>query len=181
MRNRNVRKINKPLNGCCVQLRKSLHLAHINIPLSAPMQPTEVRRERLRALIQKSSVSKLATQLGYRQPSFLSQMAGPNPTREITEKTARRFERDLKLPDGYLDQPLEAEAAPKQETNGEAPAETALVADVIRLVGNICSGEDITLPPMKFADVVALAYVDTMEHNKRPRPDHIKQLVRLLK
>lgn len=142
------------------------------------MKPTEIRRERLRSLIEQSSVSKLSSQLGYRQPSFLSQMAGPNPTREITEKTARSFEKKLGLPNGALDLPLDS-AAPASAA--PARSDTALVADVIRMVGSIAAGEQVDLPPLKFADVVALAYVDTMEHGATPRPEHIKQIVRLLK
>lgn len=56
------------------------------------MEISEVRRANVRALIEKYGASKLATRLGYRNPSFLSQQAGPNPTREVTERTARAFE-----------------------------------------------------------------------------------------
>ncbi len=144
------------------------------------MKLTELRRDNLRELMRVHSASGLSNMLGYRQPTFLSQMAGPNPTREVTEKTVRNYERKLGLPVGALDKPLGAapDAPPTVEA---APASGELVADVIRLVGTICSDEKVELPTMKFADVVALAFIDTMEHNQKPRPDHIKQLVRLLK
>jgi hypothetical protein len=35
----------------------------------------------------------------------LVNMAGPNPTRPVSEKTARSFENLLRLPDGWLDKP----------------------------------------------------------------------------
>lgn len=147
------------------------------------MKVTEIRREKLRALIEKHGAGNLATKLGYRQPSFLSQMAGPTPTRDVTEKTARKFERDLDLPNGYLDQPEDGTGAPapRAASADVQRADIDLVADVIRMVGTICSGEAVELPTAKFADVVALAYVDTVEHDRTPRPEHIKQIVRLFK
>ena len=147
------------------------------------MKPTDIRRERLRELIEKHGAGKLAGMLGYRQPSFLSQMAGPNPNRPITEKTARNYERKLNLPEGYLDTPPESKDHHEAD-RGHVPsvgADTSLVADVVRLVGSICQNESVNLPPIKFADVVALAIVDTMEHGQKPRPEHITSLVRLLK
>lgn len=120
--------------------------------------------------------------LGYRQPSFLSQMTGPNPTREITEKTARRFEQELGLPEGYLDTLGDAPTTPAAPA---APAQTVnemeLVTAVIRLIGAILDSESVNLPPAKLADVIALAYADAKEHDSAPRPDYIKQIVRLLK
>ena len=61
------------------------------------------RRSNLRRLAATYGWTELAKRLGYRQPSFLVQMAGPNPTREVTEKSARRFEKELELPEGSLD------------------------------------------------------------------------------
>jgi hypothetical protein len=61
------------------------------------------RRTNLRRLANTYGWTELAKRLGYRQPSFLVQMAGPNPTRPVTETSARRFERDLGLPEGSLD------------------------------------------------------------------------------
>lgn len=146
------------------------------------MNIADIRRENLRALIKKHGSGKLSKMLGYRQPSFLSQLAGPKPNREVTEKTARRFEVELKLPTGTLDQPLPADGA---ASDAAMPAAThpdiSLVANVIKLVGQIAAGEGVTLPPVKFSDVVALAYVDTMERGGVPRPEHITSIVRLLK
>lgn len=144
------------------------------------MKIAEIRRERLRQLIEKHGVSNLATMLGYRQASYLSQMAGPNPSRNISEKTVRNFEAKLDLPSGALDEPVLREEEKTVEVV-QQPTDTALVADVIRMVGNICATEKVELSPMKFADVVALAYLDAVEHNRTPRPDHIMQIVRLLK
>ena len=62
------------------------------------------RLENLRSIIKdRGGVSKLAKETGYSNPSFLSQMAGPNPSREITEKSARKIEGQLGLEPGTLD------------------------------------------------------------------------------
>lgn len=139
------------------------------------MEISEVRRANVRALIEKYGASKLATRLGYRNPSFLSQQAGPNPTREVTERTARAFEQKLGLPAGTLDVPPDQEARP-------ADVSTRVIADVIRLVGTIIQNENVQMPPpQRFADLVSLAVVDTMEHGGVPREQHIRSVVRLLK
>lgn len=149
------------------------------------MGNNEIRRERLRELMSQHGATQLANLLGYTQASFLSQMAGPNPTRDVTEKTARRYAEKLGLPPQYFERPFFDEVTSRAETKAEADdaaaSNVALVADVIRLVGAICSTEKVELPAVKFADVVALAYVDTMEHQRTPRPEHIKQIVKLFK
>ncbi|MGH8846786.1 MAG: hypothetical protein ACREXQ_06030 [Polaromonas sp.] len=147
------------------------------------MNYSEIRRENLRMLIDKHGTANLAAKLGYRQASFLSQMAGPNPTRPVTETNARRFEEALNLPEGYFDalQNAAKTIADKDQLAKANATSTALVVDVIRLVGEVCACEAVSLPPMKFADVVVLAYTDTMEHDGKPRESYIKQVVRLLK
>ena len=144
---------------------------------------TDNRRENVRALVElRGGVSKLSRARGYKNPSFISQMAGPDPTREITEKTARRIEQALNLPVGSLDLP----PGPKPQASaalGAAPLDstTALVADVIRTVSKMCEDEGLSTPPSKFGDLVILALNDAMEHGGQPRPDHARLLVRLLK
>lgn len=126
--------------------------------------------------MQQRGVNELARQLGYANASFLSQMAGPNPIRAVTEKTARRFETRLGLPAGSLDRPV----------SGAAPAAAAttsvgLTAEVIRLVGRLFEEEGVDVSGMRFADVCALALLDAAEHDEQPRPDHVRALVRLVK
>ena len=134
----------------------------------------DVRRDNLRKLMQEHGASALSRKLGYKHPSFLTQLAGPNPSRRITEDSARRYERDLGLPSGWLDN-----AAPAATTTTEGS--TALVATVIRLVGAVLQGEKIDVQPARFADLVALAYVDAAEHGGAPREAHVRSLVRLMK
>ena len=135
---------------------------------------SEVRRDNLRRIVDlKGGGTKVAALLGYRSPSFLSQQIGPKPTREITEKSAREYETKLDLPAGTLDreEPVEAPSA---------PANVALVSDVIRMLGTVLADENVTLPPQRFADVAVLAFEDAAERGK-PREGHIRSLVRLLK
>jgi hypothetical protein len=150
------------------------------------MSPTEghvniadTRRTNLRTLIeQHGGVSRLSEKLGYRSPSFLVQQAGPNPSREVTEKSARNFEQKLGLEAGYLDR------NPDLALTQQAPVviDSGVISDVIRLVGALMAREQVPVPaPERFADLLALAVTDTLEHGGVPRESHIRSVVRLLK
>lgn len=129
---------------------------------------------------QRGGVSQLSRDMGYSNPSFLSQMLGPNPTRLVTEKTARKFEKLLGIPLGALDrEPGEAAQAPVDASEQHSTSE--MVAHVIRVVGRACDEESAQPNTEKFANAVALAYLDAAEHGGQIREDHVKQLVRLLK
>ncbi|WP_374312463.1 helix-turn-helix transcriptional regulator [Dongia sp.] len=65
---------------------------------------TDVRRDNLRKLIDAmGGATALALKLKYANGTYLSQLAGPNPTRTIGEKVARNIEETLKLPSGWMD------------------------------------------------------------------------------
>lgn len=144
----------------------------------------EVRRENLRRLFrQHGGASALSRKLGYNTPSFMTQCAGPNPTRAVTSKNARRYEEALKLPHGWLDQPHtdEDELQPPKPSAPPAGVDAGVIADVIRLVGQVLQEEQIGLTPARFADVAALAVQDTLDHGGKMREPHIRGVVRLLK
>ena len=143
----------------------------------------EIRLANLRALMEEHGATNLAVELGYSQPSFLSQMAGPTPSREITEKTARKFEKSLGLETGYFDRPLPPDHEDSVIGSGsvEIAPKIGHVVDLVRLLGAIYIEEEVVLVADKFAEVFSLAYTDAMEHGITPRPDYIRQLVRLLK
>lgn len=62
------------------------------------------RRANLRLLAARfDGTSQLAAKLNLRHPSYLSQLIGPNPQRNVSERTARLFEQRLDLPAGWLD------------------------------------------------------------------------------
>lgn len=143
------------------------------------MTIADIRRANLRALIeQHGGVSRLSEKLGYRSPSFLVQQAGPNPSREVTEKSARRFEQVLGLEPGTLDRnPTGTSAA-----TASVAIDSGVISDVIRLVGTLMAREQVLVPaPERFADLLALAVTDTLEHGGVPRESHIRSVVRLLK
>ncbi|MQR02348.1 hypothetical protein [Glaciimonas soli] len=135
----------------------------------------EIRRYHLRHLINRryKGIVDASKALGYPTASFLVQMLGPHPSKNITSKTARLFEEKLGLDVGTLDEPISGHTAP--------PVDIAQTLELIRLVGRVCEGEAITLAPMKLTDVIALALADTMEHGGVPREDYIKTLLRLAK
>lgn len=66
----------------------------------------EQRRENLRALAAASSFASIARSLGYQSSTFLIHQAGPNPSRTVTEATARKIETTFGLPHGSFDKPL---------------------------------------------------------------------------
>lgn len=148
------------------------------------MDILEIRRQHLRKLMKDVGGTELAQALGYRQSSFLSQMAGPNPTRDITEKTARAYEHTLNLPAGYFDAPV-TQAEPSAPAAALAGMETAdmiaMMLTATRQLGAICEAENVVLPPSKFANVLALVLRDTVDHGGTLREAHIREVVELLK
>lgn len=69
-----------------------------------------VRRENLRRLADQHGATVIAKTLGYASVAFLSQMIGPNPTRTVTERTARTVEQAMGLEPGVLDLDFEVHA-----------------------------------------------------------------------
>lgn len=137
-----------------------------------------IRRDNLRKLASQHGGKSLAQMLGQGQSSFISQMAGPNPTREVSEKTVRMLEVELNLAVGTLDRPIGSQP---EEKPVSAEQNIAMVSAVIRSIGNICIDESVELPTNKLTDIIALAIIDAMEHEGNLREDHIRQVVRLLK
>ena len=84
----------------------------------------------------------------------------------------RKMEVALGLPPGSTDR------EPTAEPEG---LNTDHMAAIIRTVGELLEAETVSLPPRRFADLVAVAYADAMEHGGRPREAHLRSVVRLLK
>lgn len=147
------------------------------------MDTNEIRKANIRRLAARTSLTDISKKLGYKQPSFLSQMSGPNPGRQITEKTARNYERKLGLAVGSLDV-LPAEIQ-QSELLALQPVVTAssgkIVEDVISLIDATIAQEGVQLNPLKYANLVQFALADTLEHGGQVRGSHIQQMVKLLK
>lgn len=142
---------------------------------------SEVRRENIRTLLSaqgRGGVSKLSRALQLKNPSFLSQMVGPNPTREVTEKVARKIEEVTGLPSGALDKAGNTATPAAPEPSAQS---LGLVSSVIRMVGEAYEAEGVTLAPAKFSDLVALILAESVERGGEPRVDKVRALVRLTK
>lgn len=149
------------------------------------MDVLEIRRQNLRKLMRERGANTLSTTLGYRQSSYLSQMAGPNPTRDVTEKTARSYETLLGLPKGSMDQPqVEApQPTPESVTPAAVPPEDliAMVLTATRALGRLAEAQSVALPPSKFGNVLAMVIKDATEHGGAVRESYINEVVELLK
>lgn len=154
------------------------------------MNISDYRRENFRQFASSNGgPSVVAKRLGYSNASYVVQMIGPNPTRPVTERMARRIEEEFALPEGTMDKPVATiplAAAPKAAVVAPAPAEVAAapmtgkqLGELVQLVGRICETEGATLSTPKFADIVALALTDAAEHGGQAREDMVKTLVRL--
>ena len=144
------------------------------------------RIENLRRLMREhDGPSALAAKLDYANGSFLVQMAGPNPSRPITEATARKIEEKLKLPVGYMDEVHEPAATAKVYAMPHTPAPTNAapmdVSSVVMTVMQLLAERGIAQPdPQRFADLVALAFADATEHGG-VRRDYLVKLCNLVR
>jgi hypothetical protein len=131
----------------------------------------DIRRQRLRELMRaRGGPGALAKKLGYSTGSYLSQVAGPTPSRDISENVARAMEKMLGLPDGYLDQ-----EGPTPSSDVQAP----LVAEVIRVVMAVLEDAGQRPSADKTAEVVSLAYERAAATGKVER-DYVQRLLKLV-
>lgn len=130
----------------------------------------ETRRENLRGLMtQWGGPTSLAKKLGHSNGSYVAQLVGPNPSREISEKVARDMEAKLGLPLGWLDQ---------EHANNGRPVDDQTLAECVRAVAAAIRDANLRPDPDTYATLVGLAY----EHTKltgRVEEPYIQRLVRL--
>ena len=138
----------------------------------------EFRRDNIRRLIeQRGGQARLTKAMNWSNASFLSQMTGPNPTREVSERTARKIEEVMGLEPGVLDRAPAGATPIAQPTAVPAP----LIAEVIEMVGRAYEAEGVPLAPAKFSDLVAPTLADSMARGSSPSEDHVRAVVRLLR
>ena len=132
----------------------------------------DTRRENLRKMMQEwGGPTTLAKKLGHSNGSYLAQLAGPHPSREISEKVAREIESKLSLPASWLDS--DHDGNPRQlddETLGAC----------VRAVAAAARDAKVTPSPDAYADLVALVY----EHTKlrgQVEESFVNKLMRLIK
>ena len=166
------------------------------------------RRTNLRRLANTYGWTELAKRLGYRQPSFLVQMAGPNPTRKVSEGSARDFERVLGLPEGSLDvvalevpaadriravdamvnqMPIPAPDVPQQPTAVPTLPQmtddesSQFVQDTILLISRPIEHQGVKLEKMKHLQIFNMAIGDAIDNGGKVNVNYIVNMVKLLK
>jgi hypothetical protein len=110
----------------------------------------ETRRVNLRTLIgQWGGPTSLSRKLGHSNGSYLAQLAGPRPSREISEKVARELETKLGLPVGWMDQDHPASG---QQLNDQA------LTEVVKAVATVLRDAGLRPDPETYGTLVQLAY-----------------------
>lgn len=132
----------------------------------------DIRRDNLRKLMEQwGGPTSLSQKLGHSNASYMAQLAGPHPTREVSEKTARDIEGKLGLAVGWMDKPHKA--LPGQP-------DTNTLIEVMALVQDVLDAEGIKASKSKLAELVALVYERQQETSAEERA-YARRLVSLLK
>lgn len=132
----------------------------------------ETRRKNLAVLTEQwGGPSGLAKKLKLSGPSYISQILGGH--RPITEKTARKYEAELELPPGWLDE--ERSGRPKP-----APVDDKLFRRVIAVTDAMLREEGVELSRVKFGDLIIMVYE---EHQRTGAVDEdfIRRLIKLVR
>jgi hypothetical protein len=131
----------------------------------------KARRENLRRVVkQLGGPTATAKLLGHSNGSFLPQLIGPNPGRDISEKVARDIEEKLRLPLGSLDS---AETADVGSTDSEG-----LSHAITLLLNELGHAAILRIDEQKFADLCAAVLCQYREAG-RVTPSFIQRIVRL--
>ena len=133
----------------------------------------KARRENLRRVVkQLGGPTATAKLLGHANGSFLPQLIGPNPGRDISERVARDIEEKLQLPLGSLD---------NAETIEAGSADSEGLGYAMSLLLNELGHEAILrIDEQKFADLCAAVLCQYREAG-RVTPSFIQRIVRLTK
>ncbi len=154
--------------------------------------PTElqvIRRDNLGHVIEKfGGPAAVATMLGYKSGSILSQLTSPNSRRTISRRRCREYEMVLLLRTGYLDNPRKGIIPERHsrrfwEVLEDTPRELICeqVISLILTVGHACDEDQLKLQTSKFAGLVALVMADSASNNFQPRPEYVSSLITLAK
>lgn len=132
----------------------------------------EIRRDNLRRLMQQwGGPTSLAKKLGHSNGSYIAQLAGPHPTRDVSEKVAREIERTLQLPDNWMDH---------RHKGPPGQPDTGTLIEVVSLVRDVLDAEGVKAQRAKIEEIVGLVYENALE-NGAINPDYLRRLVRLIR
>lgn len=142
----------------------------------------QIRRDNLRQYLRDNGGPKSAAKLlGYANASYLSHLAGPTPTREMKEETAREFEQKLTLPVGWFDTerdmrgdpivalPIRPPKVEKPEYEVHSMLDSDRLTLCLQLVADLSAGK---LSMKKHSELVTMAYEE-----KSKTPAELKQFV----
>lgn len=131
----------------------------------------DIRRENLRTLARQwGGPTSLSRKLGHSNGSYLAQLIGPNPSRDVSEKTARDIEKRLQLPTGWMD-----------AEHGEAPGlDHEALSDCVRAVASVLRDVGLRPDPERYATLVGLVF-DRFRLTGRLDEEHTKKLISLMK
>jgi hypothetical protein len=132
----------------------------------------DTRRENLRQLLKTwGGPTSLAKKLGHANGSYIAQLAGPNPSREVSEKVAREVEHKLGLTLGYLDQAHDR--TPGKIQNGD-------ITRCVKVVSTLLRDAGLSPNPDTTANLVQLVF-DRLQMTGELDEQYIKQLIQLVK
>jgi hypothetical protein len=132
----------------------------------------DTRRTNLRRLMEQwGGPTSLAAKLGHSNGSYMAQLAGPHPTRDVSEKVARQIELTLGLPPNWMD---------TKHKTGPTEPDTSVLIDVVAAVQDVLHAEGVKMKKEKFTELVNLAYERATETGTIDN-HYVQRLVRLLR
>lgn len=135
----------------------------------------DVRRTNLRKLVgENEGMSNLARRLGLTRGSYISQLLKEPPIRDISEKTARKWEKALDLPPGWLDKTTHQTAGTEA-----GRVDVALLAKVIETLKRELHKGRVSLAPAQLAEFIAMQYADSVPTG-RVNIERVRTLLRVL-
>lgn len=131
----------------------------------------ELRRANLRELAKTwGGPTSLAKKLQHSNGSYLAQLIGPHPSRDVSEKTARDIERKLGLSIGWLDQ---------EHAGKSSPLDDKALGDCVRAIAAALRDAGHTASPVQYGTLVELTY-DRWRLVGRLDEAYIKRLMELM-
>lgn len=132
----------------------------------------EIRRDNLRRLMaQWGGPTSLAKKLGHSNGSYMAQLAGPHPTRDVSEKVAREIELKLGLPDGWMDH--RHKVLPGQP-------DTGLLIDAVAVVRDQLDSAGVKAQRAQIEELVNLVYERASEGGGVDT-EYLRRLIKLMK
>lgn len=131
----------------------------------------EIRRANLRRLMADwGGPASLSRKLGHSNASYLAQLAGPNPSRELSERSAREIESKLGLPSNWMD----------SEHEGATRVDDEALAACVKAVAATLRDAGLRPDPEKYSILVSLVY-DRWRTIGRLEEPYVKKLIDLLR